>query len=153
MHTAPEKENSRHKRSRKLSLDRLQRPTLNLHTTERNHYTGPHSAAKVDHFFAASDNDGRTKAGGVLSSLKRHYYGEGSQAKPGILVGSWGKETAGRPPRGVDMYFELPSDVYYRFERHLGNRQSALLQEVKNIVGETYPSTKIPLQPPQQGKE
>src|SRR6266581_6880155 len=55
VHTAPEKENSRHKRSRKLSLDRLQRPTLNLHTTERNHYTGPHSAAKVDHFFAASD--------------------------------------------------------------------------------------------------
>ena len=87
--------------------------------------------------------DGRTKAGGVLSSLKRHYYGEGSQAKPGILVGSWGKETAGRPPRDVDMYFELPSDVYYRFERHLGNRQSALLQEVKNVVGETYPSTKM----------
>jgi hypothetical protein len=80
--------------------------------------------------------DGMTKAGGVLASLKRHYYGEGSQAKAGILIGSWGKETAGRPPRDVDMYFELPTDVYYRFERHLGNRQSALLQEVKNILSE-----------------
>ncbi|MBS1842622.1 MAG: nucleotidyltransferase [Acidobacteria bacterium] len=91
----------------------------------------------------AQQRDGKTKAGGVLASLKRHYYGEGSQAKPGILVGSWGKETAGRPPRDVDMYFELPSDVYYRFERNLGNRQSALLQEVKNVISETYPSTEM----------
>src|SRR6266700_7958177 len=68
VHTAPEKENSRHKRSRKLSLDRLQRPTLNLHTTERNHYTGPHSAAKVDHFFAASDT-GTTRTSPATSLL------------------------------------------------------------------------------------
>src|SRR6266576_501000 len=56
VHTAPEKENRRRKRSRSLSLDRLQGPHLNLDTTERNHDTGPHSAAKVDHFFAAADN-------------------------------------------------------------------------------------------------
>ena len=37
------------------ALDRLQGPNLNLDTTKRNHYTGPHSAAKVNHFFAASD--------------------------------------------------------------------------------------------------
>src|SRR6266480_1326004 len=55
VHTAPEKENRRRKRSRSLSLDRLQGPHLNLDTTERNHDTGPHSAAKVDHFFAAAD--------------------------------------------------------------------------------------------------
>jgi hypothetical protein len=55
VHTAPEKENRRRKRSRSLSLDRLQGPNLNLNTTKRNHYTGPHSAVKVDHSFAASD--------------------------------------------------------------------------------------------------
>src|SRR6266550_8101895 len=55
VHTAPEKENRRRKRSRSLSLDRLQGPHLNLDTTERNHDAGPHSAAKVDHFFAAAD--------------------------------------------------------------------------------------------------
>src|SRR5947207_8208985 len=59
VHTAPEKESRRRKRSRSLSLDRLQGPHLNLDTTERNHDTGPHSAAKVDHFFAAADSDAR----------------------------------------------------------------------------------------------
>src|SRR6266513_2402864 len=60
VHTAPEKENRRRKRSRSLSLDRLQGPHLNLDTTERNHDTGPHSAAKVDHFFAAADRSCKT---------------------------------------------------------------------------------------------
>src|ERR1700681_2545630 len=41
----------------KQPLDRLQGPNPNLDTTERNHYTGPHSAVKVDHSFAASDID------------------------------------------------------------------------------------------------
>ncbi|MGB7282949.1 MAG: hypothetical protein WBE13_11865, partial [Candidatus Acidiferrum sp.] len=52
-----------------------------------------------------------------------------------------GWSTAGRPPRDVDMYFVLPVHVYHRFQDHLWNRQSALLQEVKRILGVTYPET------------
>ena len=46
-----------------------------------------------------------------------------------------------RPPRDVDLYFTLPVSVYTRFQGYIWNRQSALLQEVKDILAETYPGT------------
>ena len=41
----------------------------------------------------------------------------------------------------MDLYFLLPPHVYGRFQGHLWNRQSALLQEVKNVLSDTYPNT------------
>ncbi|KVN88827.1 hypothetical protein WJ68_04625 [Burkholderia ubonensis] len=60
-----------------------------------------------------------------------------------FFVGSWGKDTAIRPPRDVDVYFLLPVDVYYRFQAYAWNRQSALLQEVKANLAQTYWNTEI----------
>src|SRR5262249_50393220 len=82
--------------------------------------------------------DGLTKSGGVIGSLNRHYWNSDSRTDHTFFIGSWGKNTATRPPRDVDLYFVLPTEVYYRFERHISNKQSALLQEVKGVVGETY---------------
>jgi hypothetical protein len=48
-----------------------------------------------------------------------------------------------RPPRDVDLYFVLPFAVYTRFQAHVWNRQSALLQEVKAALKGTYPDTDI----------
>lgn len=86
--------------------------------------------------------DGVTKANGVYQCLNSHYYGTNSN-KNGWYVGSWGKETAIRPPRDVDVMFVLPDAVYWRFQANIGNRQSQILQEVKNILLRTYPSTDI----------
>jgi Second Messenger Oligonucleotide or Dinucleotide Synthetase domain len=58
-----------------------------------------------------------------------------------FLIGSWGKDTVIRPPRDVDLYFVLPVAVYHRFQGYVWNRQSALLQEVKNVLSSTYPDT------------
>jgi hypothetical protein len=85
--------------------------------------------------------DGLTKSGGVVGCLNRHYYGSDSRTDHSFFIGSWGKSTAGRPPRDVDLYFVLPVEVYYRFERHIWNKQSALLQEVKGVLADTYPDT------------
>lgn len=85
--------------------------------------------------------DGLTKSGGVVGCLNQHYYGSESRTDHSFFIGSWGKNTAGRPPRDVDLYFVLPVDVYYRFERYIWNKQSALLQEVKGVLTETYPDT------------
>jgi hypothetical protein len=85
--------------------------------------------------------DGLTKAGGVAGCLNRRYYDTDSRTDQSFFVGSWGKNTAGRPPRDVDLYFLLPVDVYHRFQQHVWNRQSALLQEVKNVIADTYPNT------------
>lgn len=85
--------------------------------------------------------DGSTKHRGVRRSLNAHYYGSSSETANSFLVGSWGKDTCVRPPRDVDIFFVLPVSVYYRFETYSGNKQSALLQEVKQVLEQTYPTT------------
>jgi hypothetical protein len=78
--------------------------------------------------------DGRTKLSGVLNCLNQGYYDLPSGEANSLLIGSWGKDLATRPPRDVDVYFVLPPDVYYRFQNRLGNVQSALLQEVRGVL-------------------
>jgi Second Messenger Oligonucleotide or Dinucleotide Synthetase domain len=85
--------------------------------------------------------DGLTKSAGVVGCLNRHYFDSESRTDHSLFIGSWGKDTAGRPPRDVDLYFVLPVDAYYRFQQYVWNRQSALLQEVKGVIAETYPET------------
>lgn len=86
-------------------------------------------------------DDGLTKCSGVVQCLNRHYYGLASDSVNCFLIGSWGKNTAIRPPRDVDVYFVLPVTVYHRLESYMWNRQSALLQGVKNVLADTYPNT------------
>ena len=86
-------------------------------------------------------DDGVTKRAGVVSCLNRAYYGTSSETDNSFFVGSWGKNTMTRPPRDVDICFVLPYAVYQRFETNVGNRQSALLQEVKAKLLATFPAT------------
>jgi hypothetical protein len=85
--------------------------------------------------------DGISKRNGVVNCLNRRYYGSASETDNSFFVGSWGKDTATRPPRDVDLYFLLPVAVHTRFQAHVWNRQSALLQEVKTALTGTYPDT------------
>ena len=54
-----------------------------------------------------------------------------------------GKDTDIRPPRDVDVLFELPLSVYQRLQSVTGNRQSQLLQEVKSVLPREYPTTAL----------
>lgn len=85
--------------------------------------------------------DGLTKQLGVRQCLQRAYYGQSTDNPPGFVVGSWGKRTAVRPPRDVDIFFELPVAVYHRINGNAGNVQSQLLQEVRGHLLGTYPQT------------
>jgi hypothetical protein len=87
--------------------------------------------------------DGFKKHAGVANCLNRYYYDLASETENSFFIGSWGKDTAIRPPRDVDFYFLLPPSVYYRFEKHLWNKQSALLQEVKSVLIKTYSDTQM----------
>jgi hypothetical protein len=60
-----------------------------------------------------------------------------------MLAGSWGKSTAIRPPRDIDVIFVLPPSVYDRFKQRSGNIQSQILQEVKTVLAATYSTTTI----------
>jgi hypothetical protein len=86
-------------------------------------------------------DDGETKHKGVVSSLNRAYWDNSEDTTHRVLIGSWAKHTRVRPPRDIDLLFILPVDVYYRFEQRQGNRQSQLLQEVRDALRVTYPST------------
>lgn len=85
--------------------------------------------------------DGLGKQLGVRQSLQRAYWGPTTDDPPGFVVGSWGKNTAIRPPNDVDLFMQLPNDTYHRFNNYSGNKQSALLQEVKNSLLDTYSQT------------
>jgi Second Messenger Oligonucleotide or Dinucleotide Synthetase domain len=85
--------------------------------------------------------DGQTKQAGVRSCLNRYYWGVGSETANSMLIGSWGKDTRLRPPRDVDILFLLPPSVYVQFQERDGNRQSQLLQEVKEVLAQTYTQT------------
>src|SRR5438128_795704 len=87
--------------------------------------------------------DGKTKYKGVTRCLNTHYYSLNSDTANSILVGSWGKHTQIRPPRDIDALFPLQKSVYDRFQSRLGNKQSQLLQEVKDVLSGTYSTTKM----------
>ncbi len=88
-------------------------------------------------------DDGITKHKRVRNCLNQAYYSLNSDIRNSTLVGSWGKHTRIRPPRDIDVLFVLPDSVYHRFQRRTGNRQSALLQEVKGVLAAKYTSTAI----------
>ena len=87
--------------------------------------------------------DGQIKHRGIVYCLNRAYWDIRDNTANRILIGSWGKSTRVRPPRDVDILFVLPMNVYWRFQKRVGNRQSQLLQEVKSWLQTTYPQTDI----------
>ena len=80
---------------------------------------------------------------GVRQTLNCHYWGVDSDSANSRLIGSWGKQLQVRPPRDLDVLFTLPWSVYHRFEARAGNRQSQLLQEVRNVLAADYPQTSL----------
>jgi hypothetical protein len=85
--------------------------------------------------------DGETKHKGVVRTLNRAYWNSESETANRLLVGSWGKGTQVRPPRDIDVMFVLPVAVYSRFQQRTGNQQSQLLQEIKEVLLPSYPTT------------
>ena len=52
------------------------------------------------------------------------------------VVGSVGRKTTIKNTSDFDILFQLPQEVYNQYNNYSGNGQSALLQEVKNIIKE-----------------
>jgi hypothetical protein len=58
-------------------------------------------------------------------------------------VGSYGRNTAIDGFSDLDMVFELPSDLYFKYDEYTGNGQSALLQAVRNSIQKTYSTSSL----------
>jgi hypothetical protein len=79
----------------------------------------------------------------IVKKLNKKYYDSSSESDHLYMVGSIGRETAVDGVSDIDIIFNLPSDVFRRFDNYETNGQSALLQEVKNELLDRYPKTTI----------
>lgn len=78
------------------------------------------------------------------TALTAKYYPAGTSASDKVtLIGSLGKGTGINPIADADVMFHMPPGTWSRFTNYAGNGQSALLQEVRDVLKNRYPSTKI----------
>lgn len=78
--------------------------------------------------------------GEITKVLNKKYRDTESATSNSLQVGSYGRSTAIRNISDLDMLYLLPQSAWDRFKN---NRQSALLQEVKNTILDRYSQTDI----------
>lgn len=93
---------------------------------------------KLDNF-----EDMQTTVKEITKKLNKHYYDLDDDKSNMYIVGSVGRTTAVKNTSDLDILFDLPESVYERINDNEGNKQSQLLQEVKDILKEKYPKTKL----------
>ena len=79
----------------------------------------------------------------ITKRLNTDFWTTTSDISHSLYVGSYGRNTAVKGFSDLDMIFELPSDVYWQYDKYQGNGQSALLQAVRTSMQKTYPSSTI----------
>jgi len=85
--------------------------------------------------------DAKTKHTAIRDVLQEAYYDWPYPATTSILVGSYAKHTAARPPTDVDILFIMPSHRFSYYQGYAGNGPSRLLQDVKAVLQGKYPKT------------
>ena len=79
----------------------------------------------------------------ITKRLNTDFWSTTSETSHSLYVGSYGRNTAIRGFSDLDMVFELPSALYFQYDKHNGNGQSALLQAVRNSLQKTYSTSSI----------
>ena len=79
----------------------------------------------------------------ITRRLNSDFWNTSSETSHSLYVGSYGRNTAIAGFSDLDMIFELPLSLYFRYDDYIGNGQSALLQEVRNSMQKTYPNSSI----------
>jgi hypothetical protein len=67
----------------------------------------------------------------------------GDSISNSLVIGSLGRGTAINGISDLDMIFEMPESLYYKYNSYSNNGQSALLQSVKESIKKTYSSTTV----------
>ena len=79
----------------------------------------------------------------ITRRLNTDFWNTTSDISHSLYVGSYGRNTAIQGFSDLDMVFELPSSLYFQYDKHTGNGQSALLQAVRNSMQKTYKTSSI----------
>ncbi len=78
----------------------------------------------------------------ITKQLNKDFWDTESDTSHSLYVGSYGRDTDIHVS-DIDVLFRLPYAVYERINNQQGNGQSALLQEVRNSIQNTYSTTYI----------
>jgi len=92
----------------------------------------------------SQETDAKTKYTGICKTLHKSYYDNKYDGKTKFLFGSYKTKTNTRPlsqDQDVDVLFRIPEETYKKFKDYKGNGPSALLQEIKDVLNETYTTT------------
>lgn len=79
----------------------------------------------------------------ITKRLNADFHKIDSDSKNGIYVGSYGRGTAIKGLSDLDLLFVLPDSDFSKYDNREGNKQSQLLQDVKNSILETYSQSKV----------
>ncbi len=79
----------------------------------------------------------------VREIIEAAFYTRPYPATTSILIGSYAKNTAVRPPHDIDILFIMPPSLFSKYDNYQGNGQSWLLQDVKSALQKQYPKTDI----------
>jgi len=79
----------------------------------------------------------------ITRRLNLEFWGSDSKTLHSFYTGSYGRGTAIGGTSDVDMIMKLPYSTYEKYNKYLGNGQSALLQEVRASIRKTYSVTNI----------
>ena len=118
-------------------------------TTTNEDKNGNGTGARFNRFLANiqlteyQTNDAISKHERIRKALHSEYYGTPYTTTTSLLIGSYGKKTAVRPPRDIDLMFILPEQVRTKYPMFTENIQSRILQEVKLKLQKQFPLTKM----------
>ncbi|MDP2104230.1 MAG: hypothetical protein Q8K26_04900, partial [Candidatus Gracilibacteria bacterium] len=76
----------------------------------------------------------------ITKRLNTDFYGTESETNHSLYVGSYGRDTDIHVS-DIDVIFQMPHEIYEKYNSYTGNGQSALLQAVKESIQKTYKTT------------
>lgn len=79
----------------------------------------------------------------ITRRLNTDFWSTTSDTAHSFYAGSYGRNTAINGFSDLDIVFELSSDLYWQYDKHAGNGQSALLQAVRSSMQKTYSTSDV----------
>src|SRR5436190_1078324 len=79
----------------------------------------------------------------ITKQLNIDFWNTTSDTAHSLYVGSYGRDSAANGVSDLDVSFQLPSDIYHKYNAYLTNGQSALLQAVRTSIQTTYSSSYV----------
>ena len=76
----------------------------------------------------------------ITRQLNTDFWSTQSETAHSWYIGSYGRDTAARNVSDIDIYFQLPVNLYTQYNSYQSNGQSALLQAVRDAIRNTYPT-------------